>query len=212
MANPRAPLAALLAALLALPLPALAAAPAYPRPVVRKGKLCQERLDNDGTVLIDCTNAPPAPAAPPDDAGATGATGATASADARTEAEAIAAATPTAADGAESANEGSRDPVEQGRQDGAADARGNTYFFSGLVGGCLLGPVGCLGATFVGGTSEPTPPLAGRWESESDERAYRLAYENELQGERGSQALWGGVTGIAIVLGVIGFVYLVRDQ
>jgi hypothetical protein len=186
----RSALAVLLAALLAVPTGALAADDVYPRVVRRDGRICVQTLDDNGQVEEACrrehvewTGSEQRKAPPP-------------------AAREIADFRPDAPPARPRPQERAADPAAVGRADAERDGAGS-YFMGGLVGGCLLGVIGCAGVTGLGLASDPVPPRSGTFGDTAAEMAYREAYQSEVRNKRALNAVIGGIIGTGIAALII---------
>jgi hypothetical protein len=188
----------LVGALIAFPVRAFAeGSDGYPRVVERGDLVCLQRLAVDGKVIEECRERVLAPAAAP---------AAEAPKPSAAPAPAPAGEPDWIAQYRQSFPEPARpkgNPVDVAKAQAEEDANGGLYLGGALVGGCMLGVLGCGGVTLLGMTSDPTPPDLGRWGNSSDEVAYRLAYKDEIRSIRTRNALIGGAIGAAITVALV---------
>lgn len=103
--------------------------------------------------------------------------------------------------------------VTNGALDGEQAARTQStavWWLAGAGGGCLLGGIGCLGVTAVGGLTEPGVDFSNASDqgySEPSRRAYRQAYRDaytrKMKARRALHAFLGGAISTAVALGAL---------
>ena len=105
------------------------------------------------------------------------------------------------------------DGLGAGRRD-ADDESTTGWTAAGFAGGCLLGPVGCLGVTATSYAEQTQVPSReeNRMRSPEWQAGYRQGYGTEVKTRRSQAALLGGTFGTVVMIGGVLLLALVVSE